>query len=107
MEKEIIITIALMSVVTLIPRLMPAWILGNKTYPRRMVLWLKYIPVAVISSLLAPELFLRDQKFDISWSNQYFWVALPTFIVGLKTKNLFYTILTGMGSLAFLRYIFS
>jgi branched-subunit amino acid transport protein len=94
-----------MSLVTMIPRMLPVWVLGKKNYPEKMVIWLRYIPVAMISALLAPEILRHEQKFDLSWSNHYFWAAIPTFIIAIKTKSLFYTLVGGMMILACIRLL--
>lgn len=94
-----------MSLVTMGPRMLPVWILGKKNYPDKMILWLRYIPVAMISALLAPEILRYEQKFDLTKTNHYFWAAIPTFIIAIKTKSLFYTLVGGMMILALLRLV--
>lgn len=105
-NTAIILTIVLMALVTVLPRILPVWILSGVKYPKPLVLWLKYVPITVLSALLAPELFLRHSKFDLSFDNLFFWVAIPTFAVAAFTKNFFATIIFGMGILALTRLIF-
>lgn len=92
-----------MALVTVLPRVLPIMVFSQAKYPRFLVVWLKYVPVAIISAMLGPELLLKNNRFDVSFANLFFWVAIPTFIVAIKTKNLLATILTGMGSLAVIR----
>jgi len=94
-----------MALVTVLPRILPVWILAGIKFPKPVVIWLKYVPVAVLSALLAPELLLRHNQFDLSSSNHFFWISIPTFIVAIMTNNLFITIIFGMGTLALLRFI--
>lgn len=105
-KTSILITIALMALVSFIPRILPVWILANRKFPKAMVIWLKYVPVAVLSALLAPELLLRSGHVNMSQNNLFFWISIPTIIVATLTKNLFITIIFGMGSLALVRLIF-
>lgn len=101
----ILMTIVLMALVTVLPRLLPVWLLAGRTLPPLVVTWLRYVPVAVLSALLVPDLLLREGRIDLSWSNLYFWVAFPTFLVAWKTRSLFATVITGMGILALIRLL--
>lgn len=101
------LTIALMSAVTVVPRLLPVWLLAGRTLPPLVVSWLRYVPVAVLAAMLAPSLLLVEGRLDLSWSNLYFWVSLPTFAVAWKTRSLFLTVITGMGGIALMRLLLS
>lgn len=101
------LTIALMSAVTVVPRLLPVWLLAGRTLPPLVVSWLRYVPVAVLAAMLAPSLLLVEGRLDLSWSNLYFWVSLPTFAVAWKTRSLFLTVITGMGGIALVRLLLS
>jgi len=101
----ILMTIVLMALVTVLPRMLPVWLLAGRTLPPLVVTWLRYVPVAVLSALLVPDLLLREGRIDLSWSNLYFWVSLPTFLVAWKTRSLFATVITGMGVLALIRLL--
>ncbi|HEU4964455.1 MAG TPA: AzlD domain-containing protein [Bacilli bacterium] len=104
-EKMIWLTIVLMALVTLIPRLLPVWVLAGRTLPPLVITWLRYVPVAVLAAMLAPVLVLVEdgQRLDLSWSNLYFWISVPTFLVAWKTRSLFLTVITGMGGIALVR----
>jgi branched-subunit amino acid transport protein len=104
-ESRVLFTIFLMAVVTVLPRMLPIWVLAGRTLPPLVVTWLKYVPVAVLAALLAPELLLREGRIDLSWSNLYFWVSIPAFLIAIKTRSLFLTVMTGMGGIALIRLI--
>ncbi|MBL0386642.1 AzlD domain-containing protein [Tumebacillus sp. ITR2] len=104
-EQTIWLTILGMSLVTVIPRLLPVWLLAGRTLPPLVVTWLRYVPVAVLAAMLAPSLVLQEGHLDFSWSNLYFWVSLPTIAVAWKTRNLFLTVITGMGGIALVRLL--
>ncbi|MDO8462429.1 MAG: AzlD domain-containing protein [Deltaproteobacteria bacterium] len=104
-ERLILVTVLLMSVVTMVPRILPVWLLAGRTLPRSMVIWLRYVPVSVLSALLLPELFIKEGQFDLSSSNLYLWIALPTMLVAAKTKSLAVTLVTGIGGVALLRLL--
>jgi len=102
-EGMVIMTIVLMALVTLGPRFLPVWLLAGRQLPQVVVTWLRYVPVAVLAALLAPELFLYEGSLNLTSSNLYLWVSLPTFLVAWKTRSLFLTVIVGMGLLALLR----
>lgn len=104
MQSKIIIVILFMALVTFLPRFLPLLFLSKRKLSPLAKSWLSYVPVAVLSALLGPALFLKDGQFSLALSsNPYFWAALPTFAVALWTRNMFLAVLTGIGSVAFLR----
>lgn len=86
-------------VVTSLPRILPLVVLSRITIPPLFLRWLGFIPVAVLSSLLAPELFLREGRLYLSLLNPYLLAAIPCFAVALYSRNLFYTVFTGMAAI--------
>lgn len=108
MQSKLVIAILLMSIVTYLPRFLPMLFLSNKKLPPLVESWLSYVPVAVLSALLGPILFIKNGQFTLTLSsNPYFWAALPTFIIALLTRNMFLAVLTGMGCIALLRMFVS
>ena len=106
-ESQILLLIGLMALVTAVPRVMPVALLGGRALPPAFETWLKYVPVAVLSALLVPELLLRNNAVQLSFSNLQLWVAVPTFLVAVWRRSLFLTALFGMGLLALSRLVFS
>ncbi|NLJ56574.1 MAG: AzlD domain-containing protein [Firmicutes bacterium] len=103
-RNTIFIIILCMALVTYLPRLFPILLLSRRKLPPRLKIWLSYIPVAVLASLLGPVLFLADGRLTLHPApNPYFWAALPSLAVALLTKNMFLTILIGMAGVALLR----
>lgn len=104
MQSKIIIVILLMALVTFLPRFLPLLFLSKRRLSPLAESWLSYVPVAVLSALLGPGLFLKDGQFNLALSsNPYFWAALPTIVVALWTRNMFLAVLTGIGSISLLR----
>ncbi len=89
-----------MSVVSLAPRMLPIGTLSRLEFPERLQEWLSYIPAAVLGSLLAMSILIRDKALAINISNQYIWAFIPTFVVAVFTRNLFYTLAVGIGCMA-------
>ncbi|HHU75977.1 MAG TPA: AzlD domain-containing protein [Firmicutes bacterium] len=104
MQNNIIIAIVLMAFVTYLPRFLPLLYLSKRRLSPLAKSWLSYVPVAVLSALLGPALFLKEGYLNlVPASNPYFLAAFPTFIVALWTRNMFIGVLTGIGSVALLR----
>ena len=105
-NQQIILAILLMALVTFLPRFLPLLFLSRRKLNPMFKIWLSYVPVAVLAALLGPALFLAEGRLTIHPSlNQYFWAALPSFAVALLTKNMFLTVLMGMGAVAILRLL--
>jgi branched-subunit amino acid transport protein len=103
---EIFLIILLMAIVTFVPRVLPVLLLAKRSLPKPVILWLSYVPVAVLAALLAPALFVPAGQFDLALTvNPAFWVAIPTIGVAIFTRNLFATVLTGMALSALLRLL--
>lgn len=96
MEKLWII--AAMGAVTYLPRALPLAVLAQMKIPEGFIRWLRFVPVAVLAALLAPELLLRDGGFDLTLQNQYLLAAVPCFLVAVKTKNLLLTVGVGLAA---------
>ena len=106
-QNDIFLTIIGMGVVTFVPRLLPVLLLSSKTLPESITRWLGYIPVAVLSAMLVPAIFVKEESIAISGDNLFLWVSIPTFIVAAKTKSLFATVMAGMLMVAGFRLLMS
>ncbi|MBW6464698.1 MAG: AzlD domain-containing protein [Firmicutes bacterium] len=105
---EIALLIFFTSLVTFIPRVLPILFLSRRSLPRPVVLWLSYVPVAVLAALLAPALFTPNGAVNLSFvENPVFWISIPVFIIAFYTRNLFATVLSGMVLIALLRLFIS
>lgn len=93
-----------MSAVSLLPRMFPIATLSRFEFPERFKEWLSYIPAAVLGSLLAVSVLVRNSKIDISLHNEYILAFVPTFAVAVLTKSLFSTLATGIGVMALINY---
>ncbi len=93
-----------MAAVTYIPRLLPLWLLTVKPLPPLVVSWLRYVPVAVLSAMLLPDLLLVEGALDFSARNLFLWAAFPTLLVAWKTRSLFGSVTVGMLLVALARY---
>lgn len=95
-----------MGVVTYLPRALPLLYLAHRNMPQWLIDWLGLIPVAVLSALLAPGLFIDSANGSLEMGKREFLVAIPTFIFALKTRSLGGTVLIGMGLYWLAGYLF-
>ena len=105
-QTPVLLTLLGMSLVTYLPRLLPAWFLRGRELPPFLVAWLRYVPVAVLAALLLPSLMVQDGALALHWNNLYLWAAVPAIFVAWKKKSMFLTVLVGMAVVALARLIF-
>jgi branched-subunit amino acid transport protein len=71
-------------------------LLGKFHLPADFRRALRFVPVAVLSAIIAPELGLRDGALAITWNNPRLVAGIVATLVAYFTKNVILTILVGM-----------
>lgn len=99
------LTIFIIGILTFGIRLSFIMILDRWQPPPVVERALRFVPVAVLSAIIAPELSLRDGILDLSLGNLRLLAGLVAMIVAWKTKNILWTIIAGMGALLALQYL--
>jgi len=94
---DYLILMLAMGTVTYLPRMLPLVVLSRQKLPAWFVEWLELIPVAILSSLIAPTLFAGSTPRVLSLGKTELIVAVPTLLFALKTRSLAGTVLVGMG----------
>lgn len=64
---------------------------------------LRFVPVAVLSALIAPALFLPQGTLDLSPWNSRLIAGLLAILIAWRTKNVFLTIASGMACMLLLQ----
>lgn len=105
-RPDIFLIILGAALVTFIPRVFPLMLLSRISIPEWGMRWLNYMPIAVMSALVAQELFIDEGRFAALSTNVELIAALPTFWVAVKTRSLLGTVVTGVLSLMLLRLLF-
>jgi branched-subunit amino acid transport protein len=67
---------------------------------------LRYVPPAVLSALIAPEILIRHGAFDPSPVNPRLWAGAVAVVTALLTRNVLATIATGMAALWIIQHFF-
>jgi branched-subunit amino acid transport protein len=64
---------------------------------------LRFVPIAVLSALIAPALFFSSGSLNVSLSNVRLIAGLIAILVAWRTKNVLLTIFSGMACLLILQ----
>jgi branched-subunit amino acid transport protein len=68
---------------------LPSWLLRA----------LRYVPAAVLSAIILPEMLLPGGSFDLSPGNERLLAGLIAVVVAWRTRNVLWTVVAGMVAL--------
>jgi branched-subunit amino acid transport protein len=66
---------------------------------------LRFVPVAILSALVAPALFFRQGGLDLSPANARLIAGVLAIVVAWRSRNVLLTIATGMACLLILQVL--
>lgn len=101
-RPEVFALIVASMAVTVVPRILPLVLARRFTIPVVLARWLDYIPVAVISALLADQLLLTGEETGIAFSAPHIFAGALALAVAGSTKSIALTVVAGIGSFALL-----
>lgn len=105
-SKSYLILIAGCFVVTWIPRIIPFIFAKKLEFPPKLQLFLSYLPVCILGALLFQSILsVEPGKAPILKFHETL-ACIPTFIVGYYTKDLMKIVITGIISIAIIRFVF-
>jgi branched-subunit amino acid transport protein len=90
-------------VITYATRLSFILVFGGMEMPRNVSRALRFVPAAVLSAIIFPELLIREGSLYLSAGNERLLAGLLAFLVAWFTKNTLLTILAGMAVLFILQ----
>jgi branched-subunit amino acid transport protein len=82
------------------------YLLGRFEVPETMRRALRFVPPAVLSAIVVPELLIRSGQMDLSLTNFRLLAGIVAVLVAWRTKNTLLTILAGMLALLLLQFAF-
>jgi branched-subunit amino acid transport protein len=85
-----------MGVVTYLPRWLPLACLSQRRLPDWLTTWLDFIPAAILSALILPELVTAGSPRHVDFFRPEFIVAIPLFAFAARTRSLGGTVIAGM-----------
>ncbi|AOY91749.1 branched-chain amino acid transporter [Cupriavidus sp. USMAA2-4] len=66
---------------------------------------LQFVPPAMLSALIAPDLLMRDGHLDLSPGNARLLAGAVAILIAARTRSIGWTIAGGMAALAALEYL--
>jgi branched-subunit amino acid transport protein len=66
---------------------------------------LRFVPVAVLSAIILPELTSPNGSLLLSWRNPQLLAGVVAILVAWKTKNVLLTIAVGMGVMLVFQFV--
>ena len=81
------------------------YLFGRFEVPETIRKALHYVPPAVLSAIIFPELFMRDGTLNLSLDNYRLLAGLVAIAVAWFTKNTLITIIAGMIALFLLQFL--
>jgi len=97
--------LALAGLLTFATRLSFIALLGRVETPPLLARALRYVPPAVLSAIVFPELLLKEGKVDVTLHNLRLFAGLLAVLVAWRTKSVLLTIAVGMGTLWLLQLL--
>ena len=85
-----------MMALTFIPRYLPIAMAGKFRIPPLLGRALEFVPIAVLTAIIAQTSLVHDGKLDIAMSNPHMYALLAAVITAWITKHTFKTILVGL-----------
>jgi branched-subunit amino acid transport protein len=90
------LTILSIGLLTYAIRLSFILLLGKIEMPSSLQRTLRFVPVAVLSAIIFPELFLPGGTFNLSLGNARLLAGILAAVIAWRTKNALLTIGVGM-----------
>jgi branched-subunit amino acid transport protein len=93
------LTILIAGLLTFATRLSFIFLLERITAPGWFQRSLRFVPAAVLSAIILPELVNRNGVLDVSLRNPQLWSGTLAVFVAWRTKNVLLTLVAGMVAL--------
>lgn len=88
-----------MGIITYAIRVTPILLLERAEIGGTLRQALRFVPAAVLSAIIFPELFMPGGELDVSLGNERLLAGLLAALVAWRTKNVLFTIAAGMAAL--------
>lgn len=99
------ITILLVGLGTYATRLSFILLFGRREIPAIVRRALRFVPPAVLTAIIFPELLLPKGQIDLSLDNERLLAGIVAALVAWRSKNVLLTIVAGMAVLLLLLFL--
>ena len=96
-HTKILLTLVGMGIVTYLTRVFFLVSKKDEEMPKFVMRALKFVPVAVLSAIVAPLILAPEGRLALTHDNPYFVAGLITFVIAYLSKNLIVTVFGGIG----------
>lgn len=90
------LTILVIGCITVALRVSFILLFGRVEMPRTLLRALRFVPPAVLSAIIVPELVIRNSQPALTWNNPRLIAGIVAALVAWRTKNVLLTIALGM-----------
>ncbi|WP_125981194.1 AzlD domain-containing protein [Loigolactobacillus iwatensis] len=102
---DYLLLIILAAIVAFIPRVVPLLYFTKRKIPAWFDEWMKYIPVALFTALIAKDVFVTSTyTFNVDSSAEIISTLL-VFLIAARTKSMGVTVVAGLISILIFSYI--
>ena len=91
------LTILVIGLVTFLYRFAFIFFLDYLRLPPWLARPLRFVPVAALTAIIVPELFVRNNVIALHWQNERLLAGLLAMLIAWWTHNVVLTIVLGMG----------
>ncbi len=102
---EIWLTIVLAGVLTFLTRLSFIYLLGRWQPPAWVVRALRFVPPAVLTAIIFPQVLMPQGSLFVAVDNLRLWAAVVAVLVAWRTRSVLLTIAAGMAGLYLLSWL--
>lgn len=95
----LVLTILGMGLITFAIRVSLFLLPESAQLPEGLLRALRYVPAAVLSAIIAPEMLLPGGTLDLSLGNERLLAGLVAIVVAWRTRNVLLTVAAGMVTL--------
>lgn len=82
------------------------YLFGRFKIPETLRRALHYVPPAVLSAIVFPELLIQNGRLALDLTNERLLAGLVAVLTAWLTRNTLLTILAGLGALLLLQFVF-
>lgn len=97
------LTMFSVGLLTFATRLSFIFLFGRREIPPRVRQALRFVPPAVLSAIIFPELLLPNGTFELAFTNERLLAGLAAALVAWRTRSIVITIVVGMAVLLILQ----